>query len=124
MEGIKSTRTAKLPRRPARPPSTCVSEGAWLLETEKPSDPRNRHALLLQIADRQTRLELLKDIDKSHALLGKPTLQRSRAHAELLGHDAHLCLAVGKQWGDGILDRGAEKRCCCSCEPSGFLRRL
>src|SRR6478672_4035937 len=104
---IESAGKPKLPGRLASPSSAGVTEGTRLLETEKPSDPRDRHAIFLQITDGQTRLELLQHLIKCHALFGEPARQRPLAHPKLLGDNARLCLAVRKQWGDCILDRNA-----------------
>jgi hypothetical protein len=40
-------KTPKLPGRLTHPPPAGMTEGARLLESEKPGDPRNRHALIL-----------------------------------------------------------------------------
>ena len=86
----KSLRTSKLSGRFASPPTAGVTEGTRLLETKKPSDPRDRHAFFLQIADGQVRFELLEYLVKCHALCGEPTCQRSFAHPKLLCDNVHF----------------------------------
>jgi hypothetical protein len=44
---IKSARKPKLPGRLASPPSARVTKGTRVFVTEKPGDPRNRHAIFL-----------------------------------------------------------------------------
>src|SRR6478672_4886533 len=90
---IQSAGKPKLPGRLASPSSAGVTEGTRILETEKPSDPRDRYAIFLQITDGQARLELLEDLIKCHhALFGEPACQRPLAHPKLLGDNARFCL--------------------------------
>ena len=69
-----------------------MSEGTCLLEAEKPCDPRNRHAIFLEIAGGQACLELLHNLVKCHAFFSKPSCQRPLAHPKLLGDDVSRVL--------------------------------
>src|SRR6516165_5788818 len=86
------SRKPKLPRRFASPASAGVSKGTRVLVAEQPSDPRNRHAIFLQIADGQTFPELLQYFAKCHTLFGEPPHKRPLAHPELAGDNFRLCL--------------------------------
>ena len=99
-----------------------MAKGACLFKAEKPGDPRNRYALILQIAIGQARLKLLEDFLKCQAFLGEPTRQRPLAYTELSCHDIRTRLAMRKQWGDRIFDFDAECALFCAYESSSSLR--
>src|SRR5262249_19002811 len=68
--------------RPARPPFVGVGEGTWFAIAKQPCNFGNGQIPILQVALGKTRSQPVEHGGESEPLIGEPTHECARAHAE------------------------------------------